>query len=397
MAKKEIEAPVKAVKQRAKPAQVEAAPAWAQALVAQVQQLSQEVSTLKQGAHVPEHVPTPEVSEASGPEETAITAAEMDSLLAGVHRAAELSFEIEPTAIPETKPDSEPTPISDADVSVLLAEAEEATFSIKPDIAQLISNEPIEPVLLLAEQIPQIEIAANEIEDSEVTALLDAGQASKGRPDQAGTIVSADEIAALLDPTVYTPAQAPRMSDDEIARLLADANVLNAEEASQAPATPDNPQEFSAFDTPPQAHTPTAIKTPIHASQTVFEPMTPTHFINQDPPTVRLEVPTPDLDAIALVPAQFATRALALPLRIEGEDLVCLVAQPFDQSALNDLARVVGKSIRPEPGTVLQVVKGLRAAYAAEQEAGAKQAVYAALPSKPNLWVKITGLLRRAA
>ncbi len=108
-------------------------------------------------------------------------------------------------------------------------------------------------------------------------------------------------------------------------------------------------------------------------------------------------VQEPEREAISAVPAGYAIASLALPLRLEGQKLYCLVAEPVDQEGLRTLADAVSMEIEPMPAPIAQVVSGLRKAYGSDAEDCAREALLAPAPPAGGLMARVRGLFRRAS
>jgi hypothetical protein len=121
---------------------------------------------------------------------------------------------------------------------------------------------------------------------------------------------------------------------------------------------------------------------------------------------VRLEVVTgtdittsrkPDKEALELVPCGYAIAALALPMRVEGETLHCLVAEPIDRAAIERVGKVSGKLIVPEKAAIQEVVEGLRLAYQTEEQPGARKELVKAADLQPHFLARMRNMFKKWA
>lgn len=200
-----------------------------------------------------------------------------------------------------------------------------------------------------------------------------AQQAANDTEDETGAsesdLMSAAEIAALLntpdEDSDSIPASSTAMSDEELRALLAEATGDSSEPIPGPDDLPDQEPDQAASSKPAT-----------HATK----------------PTG-----TPELGAIRAVPAHYAVRALALPIRFEDGKLVCQVAEPVDQAALDRLSQAAGFGLIIEKAPIDSVVQGIREAYAEIQDTHARFAVMASSQNRPGLIEKIASMWKKSA
>ena len=232
--------------------------------------------------------------------------------------------------------------------------------------------------------------------DENPAKLADAGV------DKAGAV----EPSAGPAPQAGDSPEGPSaMSDDEIQARLAEA-------AEKTPSEDHPADEDSVSDGSPQAEAaaePRADSTrqaettgaeagaadePVELGFTAFqagkdiEESEPEEEPVVEPPTVpkipEREGPSIEFDreVIARVPAHLAVGALAVPVRIENDELICRVAEPFDLEALDRIANALAMKVVPEAAPIEEIVKNLRLAYSAEAAKNARTAVLQAAPAE---------------
>ncbi|MBS1712218.1 MAG: hypothetical protein JSS71_10885 [Armatimonadetes bacterium] len=184
-----------------------------------------------------------------------------------------------------------------------------------------------------------------------------------------GDLMSAAEIAALLntpdDDSDSIPASSTAMSDEELRALLAEATADSSEPIPEPDDLPDQEPDQAASSKPAA--------------------------------NVKKPTGTPELGAVRAVPAHFAVRALALPIRFEDGKLVCQVAEPVDQAALDRLSQAAGFGLIIEKAPIDSVVQGIREAYAEIQDTHARFAVMASSQNRPGLMEKIAAMWKKSA
>lgn len=265
--------------------------------------------------------------------------------------------------------------LSDDEIASMLASAQteegEPSSSTESDF-----NEDDEELLSEEELAEMIrgEIARQDTELEEVLAnpsLLEEPAQSNGG------VLSADEIAKLLvepDPhDGHIPAKSQAMDEDELAELLA-----------QVPASTSKPISV-----------PTELPVDVLPSSN-----DDAERGSNESETRTLEhshIDVPDVGAIKAVPAFLAIRAMALPMCFSEGKLVCHVAEPFDQPALDRLSKAVGLGIVTVPKPIVDIVSGLRDAYAEVRDEHARTLLRIEGEIKPTIGDKLKSIIRRIA
>lgn len=202
---------------------------------------------------------------------------------------------------------------------------------------------------------------------SESPELIAAPEPATSRPEPA---------FALPEP----PASAPgpiTLSDAEMEELVREAALSEAASSESRPPFSQEPEPEAAMAWPP-ADPETAFAMPSGSG--------------------RPDAWSPEPEALALVSSACAAAALALPLRIEEGQLVCLVAKPFDEEAIGTLELEANMPVRREPGSISDVVGALRRAYSENTEEYARGSLLlGADASAENLWEKLKNLWAGAA
>ncbi|MCH7904736.1 MAG: hypothetical protein IH944_09255 [Armatimonadetes bacterium] len=229
-----------------------------------------------------------------------------------------------------------------------------------PAQADASESEPVEP--------PQAEVKASadsgDMTDDEIQALLAGASAESPDKDQpAATEATSDEAPDTADPADCVSADAGAESAPQVAGADEDAGVGEGSVELG----------FTAF----QAGKDIEESQPVEKEEPVAEPPKVPKFPERQSPSMEL-----DPAVIARVPAHLAVGALAVPIRIENDELVCRVVEPFDQEALDLIANALAMRVVPEPAPIDEVVKNLRLAYSAEAAKGARTAVLDAAPGQ---------------
>ncbi len=207
--------------------------------------------------------------------------------------------------------------------------------------------------------------------DAQAEALDAAAEAKAAEEAEAANradgVMSAAEIAALLDtpdePGEVVPSSSSAMSDEELRALLGapvEKPVAQEKEENTVGFVGSDPVNFSK----PQAQ----------ASEGSSE-----------------------IGAIKAVPAHFAVRAMALPIRFQEGKILCQVAEPIDRVALDRMSQAIGFGILVEPAPIDQVIAGLREAYAEVQDYHARFAVMSGAQRRPSLREKMGDLWKKIA
>jgi hypothetical protein len=291
---------------------------------------------------------------------------------------------LETPAPHEPKPKDENEMMSDEEIAALIAASAGATAPQVPsqppasDENEMMSDADIAALLLAAEQ-NAVDITTTPEPapgEDEIEALFKKATGSQAPAQSSPTqILDLDDITSLLEPEVKSADVDKVMSDDEIQQLMAEA-----EKAAQAET----------------AATPVSFVTP----EPVAEPMSE---LSREATPSGLQLfesatgPVLDPDAVALVPAPLAIAALAVPLKIEGEMLHVLVAEPFDRPALEQLGQGVSKVLIPQRSSISEVIPLLKQAYASAQPSAVQDEVWHAADVKPSLLDKVKLLFRRSS
>lgn len=210
-----------------------------------------------------------------------------------------------------------------------------------------------------------------ESEDLEVTAEDDDGNG----------VMSAAEIAALLEtPDAegdVVPTESSAMSDEELRALLMDST--SGESDAAVPTADDISESFLSVESNEET-----VAEPVKASQT--KPKVQESVGNE-----------PEIGAIKAVPSHLAIRAMALPMQFVEGKILCLVAEPVDQTAIDRLSKETGFGIIVEKAPIDQVIAGLRSSYAELHESTARFAVMAGAQKRPTFVEKIAGMWKKSA
>ena len=329
------------------------------------------------------------------------------------------------------KPTSGDAPLTDEEIAALISAAvdnpqpepepeteEEEELLSEDDLAELVRN-------MIAEQ---------------GAALDEAATSSEEALDATGEAVAVEETAADSMPAeeAFEPAGDAPLTDDEISALLAQAANLpaatsaaptpvvepetGADEASAAEETaagvlsasqlaallnaPDPegdlvPQESAAMDPDEleklvaeanEAPEPAPAAEPVQAAS---EPVVAPEPAAQPQPAAWSS--SCDIGAVKAVPSHLAIRAMALPVRFHEGKLLCRVATPIDQNALDRLSKGTGFGIVVEPAPILEVVAGLREVYSETQDTHARFAVLDGAKPETGVLATILGLFKRSA
>lgn len=207
--------------------------------------------------------------------------------------------------------------------------------------------------------------------DAQAEALDAAAEAKAAEEAEAANradgVMSAAEIAALLDtpdePGEVVPSSSSAMSDEELRALLG-APV-------EKPVAQDKEENTVGF--------------------VGSEPASFTKPKAQDTEGGS------EIGAIKAVPAHFAVRAMALPIRFQEGKILCQVAEPIDRVALDRMSQAIGFGILVEPAPIDQVIAGLREAYAEVQDYHARFAVMSGAQRRPSLREKMGDLWKKIA
>ncbi|MBA4291603.1 hypothetical protein C0431_01400 [bacterium] len=207
--------------------------------------------------------------------------------------------------------------------------------------------------------------------DAQAEALDAAAEAKAAEEAEAANradgVMSAAEIAALLDtpdePGEVVPSSSSAMSDEELRALLG-APV----EKPVAQEKEENTFGFVGSD-------------PVNFSK----------------PQAQASEGSSEIGAIKAVPAHFAVRAMALPIRFQEGKILCQVAEPIDRVALDRMSQAIGFGILVEPAPIDQVIAGLREAYAEVQDYHARFAVMSGAQRRPSLREKMGDLWKKIA
>ncbi|MBS1707737.1 MAG: hypothetical protein JSS65_03340 [Armatimonadetes bacterium] len=220
---------------------------------------------------------------------------------------------------------------------------------------------------------PEEPAADGPMSDEDIAAMFTAStpepvQAAAMSEDDGDAPMSLEEIQALvLQSESLAPQPAPATSDpsddgelrilgmDDLQNMLDKGANLTAPTADFVPPEPepvapdvpagipmvDEDEQFGGFDPPDESiamvEDPTGM--PLSAS------------VEWDP------------EVVAQVPMALAVAAMALPLRWEDDKLVCSVADPIDHEAIGRLSSALHCMVDTRPAPMVEVVKGLRAAY----------------------------------
>ncbi|MBX3114066.1 MAG: hypothetical protein KF836_05815 [Fimbriimonadaceae bacterium] len=383
-----------------------------------------------------EHIEEPEVEEA---EADAITPEEANALLKGFDEVMTESPAVEQESTEsdvvatETEVD-EDAPMSDDQIAALLSQAQHLSDPVQEDhqVAPQVTEEPsslqIESIDDLTDddiaaaldqgaeysEPASISIAAEETVDEEddfdfaslteedLAAMVrqsiesqseereqlatqsgtDASQLEAMLAESSSDVMSVDHIASLLeqpDPEgEIIPSESVAMDDDEISRLLAEANALGG-----APANPVTADDLGSL---------------LQAAQTTQQPAEPVH-----PAAVAQSVQQRsssnefDLGAVKAIPSHLAIRALALPVCFQEGKILCRVAEPVDRVAVDRMSKAVGLGIVIEPASVAEVVNGLREVYAEVSEVHARFAMMSGAQKRVGSWEKFSHLWKKGA
>lgn len=344
--------------------------------------------------------------------------------------------------------------LSDAEILELVDQAADAavpTDSVLPEVAEpeaeaeddleILSQDELADLVrsMIAEQGEEIYGGPPETEIAEDPApFVDAST----EPEPVAEVEPAVEVGASSDPD-GEESDGSVMTDDDIAALIAQTEALNA----PAPAKPEAPAAEKAADEPvPEGILSASQLSSLLGSKDPEGELVPTESSSLDDaelaklvadaaeleagltsqpvtvaeatdapevsvaePEAKVEpqpvpagpvqsMPSPvaggsDIGAIRAVPSHLAIRALALPVRFQDGKILCKVAQPPDQVALDRLSRETGLGVIVEPASILDVVKGLRACYTEVQSDSAHLAVLAIAPKKNDF----LSMFRRSA
>lgn len=261
--------------------------------------------------------------------------------------------------------------MSDDDIAAMLAAAQGG----EPEAVETGEDED-----LTEEQLAELIRGEISRQDEELEAIMSAptpaAQESKNEPAVDSTVLSADEIAKLMaepDPDEATvPATSKAMDEDELAALLAEVGPkLDA----PIPTADDLPvvEESVSEEVQEEAESPKVVSRPVRSGT------------------------KPDTGAIKAVPAQFAIRAMALPMRFEDGKLVCHVAEPVDQTALDRLSKAIGMGVVTVPVNISEVVLGLREAYAEVRDDHARSLIRHESEIKPTILDTVKSIMRKIA
>ncbi|HXH61386.1 MAG TPA: hypothetical protein VNI20_08505 [Fimbriimonadaceae bacterium] len=97
-------------------------------------------------------------------------------------------------------------------------------------------------------------------------------------------------------------------------------------------------------------------------------------------------------EAVKAVPPNLAIGALAIPVRIEEGTLFCKSVEPFDQAALDQIAKATSMKVEPEAAAMPLVLAALREAYRDASREAERDGVAGVAESKRKGFLK-----RRAA
>ena len=221
-----------------------------------------------------------------------------------------------------------------------------------------------------------------DIARAEAEAAALASEEAQEAADSGG-VMSAAEIAALLqtpdEEGDVVPAESSAMSDDELMALLAQTGDSSVE----APVpTADDIDNTISFVQP--------------------EPEESAEMPQAKPAAVRKQRATssddePEIGAVRAVPVHLAIRAMALPMRFDEGKILCRVAEPIDQVAIDRLSKEVGFGIVVEAAPIEEVINGIRVAYAEVQEVNARFAMMAGATKRPSLVEKLSEIWKKPA
>lgn len=208
------------------------------------------------------------------------------------------------------------------------------------------------------------------VESAEPTA--EEEKANDGIDEE--SLVELARNTTIPDKEEAEPNNGP-LTDDEITKLLAEA-ALSAE--------------------PPQATEPEDV--PVEEPE-VEEVQAPVLRLEEPEDTKKVKLGFElDKETIARVPSHLAIAALAVPVRLEGNSLVCKAAAPFDQRSLDMIADATGCQVVAEEAPIEVVLAALRLAYGQEDNLDQRDQVWSvsegeSVPTKKGL----KGLFKRSA
>ena len=387
-------------------------------LVREVTELRAEVTELRAAKPAEGADPAPQEERASESEGgTRKKGFNGDSLARDIDEAMSHLGEIEPETDFGEEDEPEDEPIDDDERKRLELEAFESHPELKDVIAQFNAQDGNSPSSEAAtepeadsgeqrieetEMDDQVQSESDAMSDDEIQALLAEASAGESKPpdapadapqksdDNAGESTATDDEETQA-PVAVAEAGAPEpvsaKSTDEDQSAVADAASESEEPATEAESGPpaggsdedsgaeEKPVElgFTAF----QAGKDIEESEQEEREEPVAEPPTVPKIPERPSPSMEL-----DPSVIARVPAYLAVGALAVPMRIENDELLCRVVEPFDQEALDRIANALALRVVPEPAPIDEVIKNLRIAYSVEAAKGARTAVLNAAPGK---------------
>ncbi|QYK52078.1 MAG: hypothetical protein KF824_07380 [Fimbriimonadaceae bacterium] len=346
----------------------------------------------------PEHTETePTVSVDETDEDAPMTDDQIAALLSQAQHlsdAPQAEEEVSSTSFESAEQPSEmlSTDISDDDIAAALEQGAEYS-------APTATNEPIEEVVdeeddfdfaslteedLAAMVRQSIENQSEEREQLAAQTGTNTSQLEAMLAESNSDVMSADHIASLLeqpDPEgEIVPSESVAMDDDEISRLLAEANALGG-----APASPLTADDLGSLLQAQQTFEPQAKSEPVHpaaVAQSVQQRSSSNEF---------------DLGAVKAIPSHLAIRALALPVCFQEGKILCRVAEPVDRVAVDRMSKAVGLGIVIEPASVAEVVNGLREVYAEVSEVHARFAMMSGAQKRVGSWEKFSHLWKKGA
>ena len=178
------------------------------------------------------------------------------------------------------------------------------------------------------------------------------------------------------------------MSEDEIASLMANADEIAAE-AERTATTSAKPEESKAEEGGKETVEVgfTALQAGKEVDDDVSEVLSSSEPEEQEEQavekrelvTVSFEI---DEDAVEKVPSHLAIAALAVPVKVTEEGVVCKVATPIDRASIDLIEDAVAMKVVLEPAPMEEVLHALRSAYGSESLWKEREAVMGVAPNR---------------
>lgn len=274
----------------------------------------------------------------------------------------------------EMESDDEPErggPMSDDDAKRLLSEAAEQAEELHADAKHKHAADQGQEAQAEAQELPTIAHDQPAEHDPEQAADSDES-------------VTDDEIQQLLAGFAKTAqaaaeekAERKPILEDELQEVVSKTHEAATDAHPKEPLRPQSSGEgevetvevgFTAFQAGKEVGDETA------AAQ------------EESPPKQRREVVEPtfevDPEAVAKVPAHLAIAALAIPVRVDEEDLVLRIAEPIDRIAFDIIGDATALNVKSEPAPMEEVIAALRTAYGSDSCSEERQAVADVAPRK---------------